>query len=182
MEIQKYSDFIINEARVKKEEIIDKLLDLFKKKPHVEMDRLSNEKGLYSLSGMKKYLSNYTTLQVDQALHDIRNDKSIDLKVIRVFINVWDESIPYYYMDLTEAEAKKIKSEYEEQEMKKNKEEIDKTAERRKVQKAATGAKLAAKKEETAKKAAGRKKAAPKKKASGEGVERAPRTRKKTSK
>jgi DNA mismatch repair ATPase MutS len=190
MEIKKYTDFI-NEARINKDEVIDALTKMFKDKPHVEMDTLPNEKGIYSLAGMKKYLSGkYTSLQVSNAHGDLLNDKNVDIKVIKVRVESWSENVPYWYMDLTEAQAKKIKEEYEEQEKSKNKEEIEKKEKHKKDQKAAAAGKAEMKKEETAKKAA--RKSAPKKtatkaatpkkaaKPSGTGAERAPRTKKPT--
>ena len=195
MEIKKYTDFI-NEARINKDEVIDALTKMLKDKPHVEMDTLPNEKGIYSLSGMKKYLSGkYTSLQVSNAHGDLMNDKKSDIKSTKVRIESWGENVPYWYTDLTDAQVSKIKGEYEEQEKSKNKEEIEKKEKHKKDQKAAAAGKVEMKKEETAKKAAARKsapkkaatkaapkKAAPKKaaKPSGTGVERATRTKKTT--
>jgi hypothetical protein len=174
MEIQKYSDFILNEARVNKAEVVNALTEMFKKKPHVEMDKLANERGLYGLAGMKKYLSGkYTTAAVDNALHDLKNDKKSGLKSVYVNVSHWGKSMPYWYMDLTEAEVKKLKEEYEEEEARKNKEELDKKSARKKSQHAASEAK------KDAKEAAAKVRTA-KKKASGKGVERksgAPRKR-----
>jgi len=166
MEIQKYSDFILNEARVNKAEVVKDLVDMLKKKPHVEMDKLANERGLYGLAGMKKYLSGkYTSIQVDNALHDLQNDKKSGLKSVYVKVSHWNKSMPYWYMDLTEAEVKKLKEEYEEEEVRKNKEELDKQSERKKAQQAASDAKKEAK-------AAASKARTAAKKASGKGVER----------
>lgn len=173
MEIQKYSDFILNEARINKEEVIKDLIEMFKKRPHVEMDKLPNERGLYGLAGMKKYLSGkYTTIQVDNALNDIQNDKKSGLKSVRVKISHWDKSIPYWYIGLTKSEVEKLKEEYEEEEKRKNKEEIDKQSERKKSQQVASDAKKEAKAS-----------ASRAKKASGKGVERKSGgvTRRKTS-
>lgn len=166
MEIQKYSDFILNEARVNKAEVVKDLVDMLKKKPHVEMDKLANERGLYGLAGMKKYLSGkYTTSQVDNALHDLQNDKKSGLKSVYVKVSHWNKSMPYWYMDMNEAEVEKMKKQYEEEEVKKNKEELDKQSERKKSQQAASEAKKDAK-------AAAAKARTATKKASGKGVER----------
>ena len=180
MEIQKYSDFILNEAKVNKEEVISDLTKMFKEKPNVEITSFPNEKGMYSLSGMKKYLSDkYTAAQVDDAHNSIMNDKKKNgVKSVRIKIEKWNQLVPYWYMDLTTEEVNKLKEKYQNEEREKNKKEIDKSQSRRKEQKAADEAKIEVKKEVAAKKSAARKvsKKSPVKK-SGEGVEPAPRTR-----
>lgn len=176
MEVQKFSDFLLNEARTNKKDVVDELLDMFKKKPNVEMKGIANERGIYSLAGMKAYLSKYSSLIVNQAFTDVQNDKKIDLKSIRVKVAKWDESIPYWYIGLTEDQAKKLKEEYQEEEYKKNEKDITKDAERRKTSKIASAAKVEAKKAASAAKKTTKKPAA-----KGAGVERkaggAPRRR-----
>lgn len=172
MEIQKCSDFIINEAKTDKKDTTSDILDMFTKKPNVEMKSLSNERGgLYSVSGLKSYLSGkYTSANVDGAFHDIINDKSSGLKHIYVKVTSWNESIPYYYIGLTDVQAKKLKAEYEAEEYEKNKEQIVKKEIATKASKAAAVAKTEIKKEVTAKKAAAKKTTKPVEK----GVERKP--------
>ena len=181
MEIQKFSDFLLNEARTNKKDVVDELLDMFKNRPNVEMKGLANERGIYSLPGMKTYLSKYKSLIVDQAFTDIQNDKKIDLKLIRVKVAKWNESIPYWYIGLTEDQAKKLKEEYQEEEYKKNEKEITKKAESKKASDAASAAKVEVKKAASAAKRSA-KKSAPVKK--GAGVERKPggSTRKRVTK
>ena len=167
MEIIKYSEFFkVNEARVKKEEVVTELVDMLKKKPNVEMDKLPNERGLYGLAGMKKYLSKkYTSHQVSLALHDLQNDKKSGLKSVYVKIAHWNKPMPYWYMDMTEAEVAKLKKEYEAEDISKNKESLEKEKENKKAQKASATAKKTAKKKATATKTAA-------KKSVGTGVER----------
>lgn len=168
MDVQKFSDFILNEARVNKEEVVKALTDMLKKKPHVEMDKLPNERGLYGLAGMKKHLSGkYTPIQIDNALGDIKNDKNSGIKSVYVKISHWKKSMPYWYMDLIEAEVEKLKKQYEEEEVRKNKEDMDKVEAKIKTQKASREAKEEAK--EQAKKVRSTK---TKPKATGKGVER----------
>jgi hypothetical protein len=167
MEIQKFVDFILNEARTNKKEVTQELLDMFKNKPHVEMDNLANERGLYSLSGMKRYLSKYSSMAVDQALGDLQNQKDTDLESVYVRVEKWSKSMPYYYMGLTKAQVSKLKSEYEEEEKKKNEKEIDSKV---KSQKSAVAASAA--KEEAKKSAQEARKKTTAKKSSGQGVER----------
>lgn len=155
MDIVKFSDFILNEARTNKKDVIDALVDMFKKKPNVEMNTLPNEKGIYSLAGMKKALSNFNSTAVGNALGELQGDKKSGLKVVRAYISVWDENVPYWYMDMTEAEAGKIAKEYEKEEAAKNKHILDKKA----------SSKVTAKKRST-------KKAEPKEGSETKGVER----------
>lgn len=164
MEIQKCSDFI-NEARVSKDQVVSDLTAMFKEKPNVEMTKLANERGIYSLSGMKKYLSKYNPTSVGNALQELQNDKKSGLKVISVKVSVWNEMTPYWYIGLTEEKAKKLKDEYEEEESNKNKTTVDKKVATKKA------AKVASDNKRVAKKAAPKKKAA-RKKASGTSVAR----------
>lgn len=163
MEIQKCSDFI-NEAkaaRIPKSEVKDALLDMFKKKPLVVKSpdakfKYPDEKGLYSLAGMKQHLDKYK--DVDNALADIQNDKSIDLKTTRIKNCLYkNEYIEYWYMDLDKEEVDKIKASYEKDQLEKNKEIVDKQASHKKSSKEAADAKDEIKKEVKAKKAADKK-------------------------
>jgi len=119
MEIIKYSDFV-NEARVNKDEVVDALLKMFKSKPKVKMTTGADEKGLYSLAGMKTYLDKYPSLSVGNALGDIQNDKSIGIKAVSVKVSAWKKSLPYWYLDMSADQVAKMKAEYEEEEEKKN--------------------------------------------------------------
>lgn len=131
MEIQKYSDFILNEARVTKDEVKEALVDMLKRKPKVEMKTLPDEKNIYSLSGLKAHLgSKYTGTAIGNALGDLQGDKKSGLKVVSAFISIWKEKIPYFYMDLTESEAKKIATQYEKEEAEKNKKQVTKQPEK----------------------------------------------------
>ena len=113
MKLIKYFDFL-NEEKKDRQEVIDALLMLFTKKPLVKMDNLPDEKGLYSLSGMKKYLSGqYTSPEVEVAHHSLSNDKSLRLKSIRVKIGLWNKNLPYWYTGTSDSEVDKIKSRYE---------------------------------------------------------------------
>jgi len=167
MEVQKFSDFLLNEARTNKKDVVDELLDMFKKRPNVEMKGIANERGIYSLAGMKTYLSKYSNVIVNQAFTDIQNDKKIDLKSIRVKVAKWGESIPYWYIGLSEEQAKKLKDEYQEEEYKKNEKDINKKAEIKKAVNASSAAKVAARKAASAARKTVKKPAA-----KGQGAER----------
>lgn len=167
MEVQKFSDFLLNEARTNKKEVVDELLDMFKKRPNVEMKGIANERGIYSLAGMKTYLSKYSNVIVNQAFTEIQNDKKIDLKSISVKVAKWGESIPYWYIGLSADQAKKLKEEYQEEEYKKNEKEITKSTEAKKASSAASAAKVEAKKAASA-----ARKTAKKPAAKGVGAER----------
>ena len=130
MSIQRYSDFI-GEARKNKDESVSALLDMFKNKPKVEMndkreDKLGKladqEGGLYSLSGMHKYLDSKEGMDVSGALYTLQNDKNVDIKSINVRVSIWNEDIPYWYTDISKEEAVKLKAKYEKQDKEINKE------------------------------------------------------------
>jgi predicted MPP superfamily phosphohydrolase len=150
MEIQKCSDFI-NEARVSKDQVVADLLTMLKEKPNVEMTKLANERGIYSLSGMKSYLSKYNSTSVGNALQDLQNDKKSGLKTISVKVSVWNEMVPYWYIGLTEDKAKKLKEQYEEEELNKNKKSVDKQVATKKANKATADARKTVKKTVTKK-------------------------------
>lgn len=147
MEIQKYSDFLLNEAKVSKSDVVSDLLDMLKKKPSVSMDSMSTEKGIYSLSGMKKYFADkYTGTIVGNALGDLQNDKNVDIKSIRVKVSVWKELVPYWYIGLTDTQVKKLKEDYEKEESNKNKKEVVKKEASKKTAVTKRAVKKAAKK------------------------------------
>ncbi len=155
--VQKYTEFI-NEA--KKDDAKAEIIKMLDSKPTITMssDKWPTEKGIYSQSAIIKFLKGkFTTDQVLGGLNDLNNDKKSDLKNIKVKNYYYNETYPYYFMGLTEDEAKKAKESYEEKNEVTNKGAIDK-------KKAVT--KMAAKKEEEkkrpAKKVAAKKMAAKK--------------------
>lgn len=163
------SEFLLNEARVNKQEIIEAILDILNKKPLIKTNKQSgssstampDEKGMYSIGTLKRELAkDYTALQVLSALHDLQNDKKLGLKHKAVYISNWKESIPYYFLGLSDAEAEKIKSKYEKEEKELNKETIKKRQESKTKQES----KKPIKKKVTVKKTATPKKAATKRK------------------
>jgi hypothetical protein len=169
MEIQKCSDFI-NEARVSKDEVVSSLVDMLKEKPNVQMSKLANERGIYSLAGMKAYLSKYSPTSVGNALQDLQNDKKSGLKTISVKVSVWNQMTPYWYIGLTEDKANRLKEQYEEEEQAKNKVSVEKKTATKKAAKVAADTRKVAKK--TATKKAPKKVATKKVKASGDRVAR----------
>ena len=155
MEVQKFSDFL-NEARTNKADVITDLVSVFKSKPNIEMKSLANERGgLYSMAGLKNHLSGkYSSAIIDGAFHDLSNDKTSDMKHLYVKVAAWGESIPYYYIGISDDQAKKLKTSYENEEKTKNKGEIDKSTETKKSAKAVVAAKAEVKKEKAAEKKA----------------------------
>ena len=147
MEVKKYFQFI-NEA--KKDDAKEEILKMLEEKPTVKMsnDNWPTEKGLYSQSGFIRHLKDkYTNHQVLNALHDIKNDKKIGLKHVMVKNYCYNESYPYYYLDITAEEANKIKDSYEEKNEVINKDAIEKRKESKKA-----AAKKVAEKKKPAKK------------------------------
>lgn len=150
MKIIKCSEFLV-EARVNKDEVIEALVAMFKKKPNVEMESTANERGIYSLAGMKKHLSQYKSMDVGNALGSIKDDKEEDLNVISVYVSKWKEKVPYWYIGLTKEQATKLKDAYEREESNKNKAEVVKKEESKKAATKANAEKVAAKKAPKAK-------------------------------
>jgi len=167
MEVKRYNQFI-NEA--KKDDAKEEIISMLNANPTVTMsnDMWPTEKGIYSQAGMIRYLKDkYNNNQVLNALHDIKNDKKSGIKHIMVKNYYYNENYPYYYIGLTEAEAKEAKEKYEEKNEVVNKKTIEKRKETKEASKKAAeekrpARKAAAKKKAPAKKAAA-KKIAPKK-------------------
>ncbi len=155
MEVKRYNQFI-NEA--KKDDAKEEILKMLNSNPTVTMSSKNwpTEKSAYSQAGIIAYLKGkYTTDQVLNALHDLKADKKVGVKHILVKNYHYNENYPYYYIGLTEAEAKDAKEKYEEKNEVDNKDFIAKKKED----------KSPAKKEEVKKpaKKVAAKKAAPKK-------------------
>lgn len=134
MDIIKFSEYLLNEARIEKQVIIHDLVDLFTKKPLIKTNKKSNisssamadEKGMYSLGTLKdKFKDKYTSIQISNALHEMINDKEYGLKSIAVRHSLWKENLPYYYIKLNAQEAKDLKFKYEKQEADANKSELE---------------------------------------------------------
>lgn len=177
MEVKKYLDFV-NEAKANKEEVIEALKDMFKSKPNVKMDTVPNEKGMYSIGGMKAHLNEkgFTNKQVDDALHTLMNDKKSGLETARVKIAQWNKTIPYWYIGLDKAEVDKLKDKYEAENLLKNKDKLEKEAEKKTAAKKAAEGKKKIK--EDTKKAAAAKRATKKAEKPTDGAEKKTRTRK----
>lgn len=119
MNIINCTDFI-NEARVSKDDVVAALLDMFKSKPLVKMEKHPDEKGMYSIGGMKKYLSDYKPMTVSNALFAIKDDKKVKLESIYVSHEWSKDRVPYWYIGLSKEEATKLKENYEKQGKEKN--------------------------------------------------------------
>lgn len=160
MEVKRYDQFI-NES--KKDDAKEEILKMLDSKPTVTMssEKWPTEKGMYTQAGIIKHLKDkYTNHQVLNALHDIKNDKKIALKHLTIKNYHYNENYPYYYIGLSEAEAKEIKDKYEEKNEVANKKTIDKRQETKAAAKKAVAEKRPAKK--VAKKVAAKKVAAKK--------------------
>jgi len=131
MDIIKCSEFITEAKASSKKDCIEDLLKMFDSKPLVKMDTTPDEKGMYSLAGMKKHLlDKYKSSEVDNAWHDIQNNKEHKSSIGNVYVNIsiWKEKLPYWYMNLTKVEADKLVTKYEKDEKEKNSEKIKKTS------------------------------------------------------
>jgi len=131
MDIIKYNDFLLLEAKKEKGEVEKAVLDLLKKKPSVEKGEFwPNEKGIYSQSTIMMQLKDqFSSLQVGNAIVDLKGKiNSISVKNVR-----YNNSYPYYYTDLTKEEAEKIKDKYEAEDKENNKDKTTKKAAAKKV-------------------------------------------------
>jgi hypothetical protein len=138
MEVKKYGEFI-NES--KKDDAQSEIIKMLEDKPTVTMssEKWPTEKGIYSQAGIIKFLKGkFSNNQVLNALHDIKNDKKIGLKSIKVKNFEYNENYPYYYLGLSESEAKDIKDKYEEKNEIDNKKTINKRAEAKSAAKKAS--------------------------------------------
>jgi hypothetical protein len=163
MEVKRYDSFI---TEAKKDDAKEEIIKMLNSKPTVTMsnENWPTEKDIYTQAGVCRYLKDkYTSSQVLGALNDIKNDKKIELKSIRVKNFHYNENYPYFYLGLSEEEAQKVKEKYEEKNEVANKETITKRKEVKAASKKATdekkrpAKKVAAKKVGTAKKVADKK-------------------------
>ena len=131
--VLKYSQFI-NEAKKDKNALVELLVKMLKDKQKIEMGKaFPTEKGAYTIAGIKKYFSEHgmTKDNADDALYYINNDKEFKdvkskLKHFSAKNSHYNENYPYYYMDLNEDEAKKVKQTIEKESAEMAKPEIEK--------------------------------------------------------
>jgi hypothetical protein len=112
--IFKFEDFSLNEAKSDKElsKGAKDIIKMLEGKPSVKMDTFENEKGAYTLSGIKTHLNDkYTSAKIDQFIHEIQNSKKVNLKNIRIKNYKYNEYYPYYYIG--DFDAKEYKTELE---------------------------------------------------------------------
>jgi hypothetical protein len=131
MDIIKYNDFLLLEAKKQKGEVEKAILDLLNKKPTIEKGEFwPNEKGIYSQSTLIMQLKDeFTGIQVGNALADLKGKiNTISVKNIK-----YKHSYPYYYTDLTKEEAEKIKDKYESEDKENNKDKAPKKTVAKKV-------------------------------------------------
>lgn len=115
--IQKFYEFI-NE-KVNMDDVGSEIQKMLDKKPTVKMtsDNYPSEKGIYSLAGIKKYLSDkYTTLQVDGGMYNLNQAKiKLDFIGVDVYYSTSKKSrVPFYYSGLDKKQAENYKKEFEE--------------------------------------------------------------------
>ena len=124
--VLKFGDFI-NEGKGKdKNALIALLFKLLQDKPEIKSgSTFPNEKGAYSMSGIKKYFieNGYTREDADDALYQVGQDKDAKakLKHFSVKNHYYNESYPYHYMDLSSTEVAKLKAKLEEESMEQSK-------------------------------------------------------------
>jgi hypothetical protein len=123
--VLKYEKFLES----KKDDLVELLTKLFTDKPLVKTksEFYPDEKGAYSLSGIKNYFVSKGKSKdgAEQAVFTLKNDKKVDLKHFELNNPLYGKN-PYYYMDMTNEEADKIKSDYSTEVKKLTKSEVDK--------------------------------------------------------
>lgn len=137
--IKKFDEFIFEGSRSDKEDNTNLLLKLFNEKPIVKT-LSKDERGAYSLSGIKKYFreNGKTNDKADDAFYLLKRDKSSrKIQSVNIKDYKFNETIPHFFIDLSEEEIDKIKSEYEKDGLEKNKDIIEKNKEAKKARSAA---------------------------------------------
>lgn len=117
--ILKFTEFLFEAKGKNKEELINLLFKFLEQKPKVEKTgNYPSEKGAYNRASVKKYFrdNGFTSEDADSALYYIENDKTKKekLKSFSAKNYHYDQSVVYYYTDLTESEVQKIKAKLEE--------------------------------------------------------------------
>lgn len=113
MEIINFTDFLVLEAKVEKDEIKKDILDMLKEKPTIEPSSKNwpKQKGIYLQGSIVKHLSKYPSIAVANALSSLISKKEIERISVK---NIeYKTSYPYYYTGLSKEEANKIKEKYE---------------------------------------------------------------------
>lgn len=131
MEIINFTDFLILEAKVEKDEIKKAILDMLKDKPTIEPSSKSwpTQKGIYLQGSIVKHLSKYSSTSVLNTLTDLSAKKEVDNVSVKNI--TYKHSYPYYYIGLSKEEANKIKDKYETEDAENHK---DKKAPTKKVE------------------------------------------------
>lgn len=140
MKIRRFDDFI-TEAKKDKNTVVELFVKLLKEKPLVKLDSKSfpDERGIYSLAGIKKYFKEHgcTNADADDAIYHIEATKEFKTKYKVGYIKVknhhYNESYPYYYIDMTEDQANKVKESLEKMSQEKSKPMIAKKEEVKKA-------------------------------------------------
>jgi hypothetical protein len=131
MDIIKYNDFLVLEAKKQKGEVEKAILDFLDKKPSIKKGEFwPDEKGIYSQATLIMQLKDeFNSTQITNAIPDLKSKiNSISVKNTK-----YKHSYPYYYINLTKEEAEKIKSEYEAEDKEINKDKVVKKPVAKKV-------------------------------------------------
>lgn len=121
MEIINFTDFLVLEAKVEKDEIKKDILDMLKERPTIEPSSKNwpTQKGIYLQGSIVKYLSKYPSISVANALSSLISKKEIERISVK---NIeYKTSYPYYYKGLSKEEANDIKEKYESEDDKNHK-------------------------------------------------------------
>ena len=109
MEIIKFTDFLVLESKVEKDEIKGAILDMLKERPTIEPSskHWPAQKGIYLQGSIVKYLSKYPSTSVASVLASLISKKEVDHISVK---NIeYKNSYPYYYKGLSKEEANNIK-------------------------------------------------------------------------
>lgn len=139
MDVLKFGDFIV-ESKKDKSVIVDLLIKVLKEKPLIKIDSktMPDEKGAYSLAGLKKYFreNGHTSQDVDDAFYCINNDKEYKKKYDIEYFGVRSQKSTlntiYHYIDIPKDDVNKLKEKIKEEVALKSKPEDERVATMRK--------------------------------------------------
>lgn len=137
MIISKFDKFVFeSKSKSESDKLVSLLFQILENKPKVKTENGSVEEKIYSLSSLKKIFKEKgkTNDDVDDAIYQISKSKEFASKLKHVSVKnyEWNESIPHYYVGLSESEVSELKASKESASKEKNQEKIAKRQELKK--------------------------------------------------
>lgn len=140
MIITNLEKFFESRSKSKSDEIVSLVFKILESKPKISLSNGEVEKGIYSISGIKKYFvdNGKTKGDADEAMHQIFKDKNHTSKIERVSVKnyEWNENIPHYYVGMDKSSVEDLKKEKENLSQEKGKEKLRQRQDLKKVARA----------------------------------------------